>query len=69
MRHFALAKDRLKPEWIIEWLKDPQTLLPGTKMPSYYDPQYFDDAGPDDVLDGDENEQIRVLRDYIYTIK
>jgi cytochrome c2 len=67
--NFALAKDRLKPDWIVEWMKDPQTLLPGTKMPTFYDPLYFENSGPDDVLDGDENEQIRVLRDYIYTIK
>jgi cbb3-type cytochrome oxidase cytochrome c subunit len=67
--NFALAKDRLKPDWIIDWIMDPQSLMPGTKMPTYFDEEYFEYAGPDDILDGDEHEQIRVLRDYILTIK
>lgn len=67
--NFALAKDRLKPLWMIEWIKDPQALLPGTKMPSFYDPdpEYFHESGPEKILDGDEEKQIRVLRDYILT--
>ncbi len=65
---FALAKRRLKPDWIIKWLKNPQALLPGTKMPTFFDPSYFDQSGPDDILKGDENEQIRVLRDYLLTL-
>jgi cytochrome c2 len=66
--NFALAKDRLKRDWIVEWLKNPQALLPGTKMPTYFDPQYFDVSGPDDILDGDESVQIKALRDYIMTL-
>lgn len=66
--NFALAKSRLKPQWIIEWLKNPQDLLPGTKMPTYFDPAYFEASGPDDVLGGDEHEQIRVLRNYLMTL-
>ncbi len=65
---FALARTRLKPEWVIEWLYDPQQLLPGTKMPTYFDAEYFDESGPDDILDGDEHKHIVALRDYIYTI-
>ncbi len=67
--NFALAKERLKPNWIIDWIMDPQSLLPGTKMPTYFDKEYFEFAGPDDILDGDEHEQIRVLRDYLLTIE
>jgi len=65
---FTLAKTRLKPEWIIQWIKDPQGLLPGTKMPNYFDPDGFDISGPDDILDGDEHYQIRVLRNYLLTL-
>lgn len=65
---FALAKKRLKPKWIIEWLHDPQALLPGTKMPTYFDPQNFASSGPEDVLGGDEEKQIKVLRDYLLTL-
>lgn len=66
--NFALAKTRLKPEWIAQWLHDPQALQPGTKMPTYYDPRSFENAGPEDILNGDENAQIRALRDYLMTI-
>ncbi len=64
----ALAKTRLKPAWIIKWIKNPAAVMPGTKMPTFFDPGSFDTSGPDDVLKGDENEQIRVLRDYILTL-
>ena len=60
---FALAAARLKPQWIIDWIADPQALLPGTRMPTFY-PQ----ATPRDILGGDADHQIRVLRDYILTI-
>ncbi len=64
----ALAHSRLKPSWIIEWMKDPQKLLPGTKMPTYFDPATFDSSGPDDLLDGDEMKQIKALRNYILSL-
>jgi len=66
--NFDLAQKRLKPEWIIEWLNNPQDLLPGTKMPTYFDPDNFDISGPDDLLEGDENLQIQALRDYIMNL-
>jgi len=66
--NFALAKKRLKPQWISGWIKDPQSLLPGTKMPNFYDPQAFDGSGPEDILNGDENKQIEVLRNFLLTL-
>ena len=32
----ALAADRLRPDWINGWIKDPQSLQPGTNMPQFY---------------------------------
>jgi mono/diheme cytochrome c family protein len=58
----TLARHRLNPSWIIRWLKDPQKVQPGTKMPSFYP------GGPDDVLGGKEDLQIEALRDYIMTL-
>jgi mono/diheme cytochrome c family protein len=58
----ALARQRLNPNWLIKWLKDPQKVQPGTKMPSFYP------GGPDDVLGGKEDRQIEALRDYIMTL-
>lgn len=66
--NFALAKERLKPEWIIKWLLDPAALLPGTKMPTYFDPNSFNESGPPNIFNGDENIQIRMLRNYLLTI-
>lgn len=63
--NLALASKRLKPDWILEWIKNPPALLPGTKMPVFFDPENFADAGPPDLLDGDENRQIKALRDYL----
>ncbi len=32
--NFLLAKERLKPEWVNQWILDPQAISPGTSMPS-----------------------------------
>lgn len=66
--NFALAKSRLKPGWLEEWIKNPQALSPGTKMPNFFDPQNLETSGPEDILGGDENAQIRALRNYILTL-
>ncbi len=66
--NLALAKDRLKPEWIITWLTDPSALLPGTKMPTFFDPKNFETAGPEDIFGGDEHMQLKMLRNFILTI-
>ena len=55
----SLAKRRLRPVWIAKWLKDPQKVQPGTKMPSYYP------GGPDDVFGGKEDRQIQAITDYL----
>src|SRR5262249_12113789 len=60
----AMAHVRLNPEWIIKWLHDPQKVMPGTKMPSFFtDPEGH--SGPPDILAGSDEAQIRPLRDYI----
>jgi len=65
--NLALAHARLKPDWILEWIRDPQALLPGTKMPQFYaDPDNPD--GPEDILGGDDDAQMRALRDYVVSI-
>ncbi len=61
----ALAKTRLRPDWIIKWLKDPQKIQPGTKMPTFFADQ---ESGPEDILGGDEERQIRALTDYLMTL-
>jgi len=58
----TLARQRLNPNWILKWLKDPQKVQPGTKMPSFYP------GGPDNILGGKEDQQIEALRDYLVTL-
>jgi mono/diheme cytochrome c family protein len=58
----ALAHARLNPDWVIKWLHDPQKVMPGTKMPSFFP------GGPPDVLGGDDEAQIRALRDYVMSL-
>lgn len=65
---FAMSLGRLKTDWVLEWLYGPQKLMPGTKMPTYFEEQYFADSGPDDILGGDEHKQIAALRNYVFAI-
>jgi len=58
----TLARQRLNPNWILKWIKDPQKIQPGTKMPSFYP------GGPDNILGGKEDLQIEALRDYLMSI-
>jgi mono/diheme cytochrome c family protein len=58
----ALAHARLNPDWITKWIADPQKVMPGTKMPSFYP------GGPPDVLGGNDEAQMRALRDYIISL-
>jgi mono/diheme cytochrome c family protein len=64
--NFLLAKERLRPDWIPLWLKNPQALMDGTRMPSFWD--FTDEAhptSPSKLLGGDAKAQIDALRDYL----
>lgn len=59
------ARDRLKPEWIVEWLADPNALQEGTRMPTFFP----DGQSPlPDVLGGDAKRQMMAIRDYVISI-
>jgi mono/diheme cytochrome c family protein len=64
----ALARHRLNPDWILAWLRNPSALMPGTKMPTFYNLDDNVPDGPEDVLGGDEKMQIEALRDYVLTL-
>jgi len=36
--NLTLTKERLRPEWLVEWFINPQDVMPGTKMPAPYIP-------------------------------
>jgi len=59
------ARDRLKPEWIVDWLADPNKLQEGTRMPTFFP----DGQSPlPEVLGGDARKQMTAIRDYVISI-
>ncbi len=60
------AKKRLRTTWIEAWIKNPQSFLPYTSMPAFWD----DGSGNlipavDGVLDNDPQRQIQAIRKYV----
>jgi mono/diheme cytochrome c family protein len=63
---FLLAPDRLNPDWVYNWIANPQALQPGTKMPAFY-PDIAESLP--NILDGNSDRQIEALRDYLMNIR
>jgi cytochrome c len=61
---FLLAKNRLRPDWIPLWLRNPNALMEGTRMPSFWDPEPSADA-PHKAFGGDKQAQMEALRDLL----
>ncbi len=61
-----MASDRLQPEWILQWLKKPSEILPGTRMPAFW-PDYPKSFYP--AFNADAEAQIRAIRDHLLTFK
>ena len=75
--NLALTKERLRPEWVMEWLRDPQKIIPGTKMPKPYIPAPDELTSSDAseiygkdliLLAGNEDVMLKGLNDYVYAI-
>lgn len=69
--HLQNVKARLQGEWMIDWLKDPNAIMPGTRMPQHWfneDP--LDAKSPrlpvGSYFEADANKQIEAMRDYLY---
>jgi mono/diheme cytochrome c family protein len=61
-----MASERLRPDWILEWLKKPSAIQPGTRMPAFwpdFPKSYFPELG------GDAERQIRAIRDHLMTLR
>ena len=61
-----MAPERLNPDWILQWLKRPSDILPGTRMPAFW-PDYPKSFYPH--LGGSGEDQIRAIRDYLLTFR
>ncbi|MGE4618702.1 MAG: PA14 domain-containing protein [Planctomycetota bacterium] len=58
----AIMASRLQPRWFAEYMKDPQSKRPGTRMPTFW----FDDVSLfPDLLAGDTDAQIESLWTYL----
>lgn len=56
------AGRRLLSGWVVRWLRNPQKMMAGTKMPSFFED---DESGPEDILGGDETKQIFAITEYM----
>src|SRR5262245_9052223 len=61
-----MSSERLNPDWVLDWLKKPSDILPGTRMPAFW-PDYPKSYYPH--LDGSAEAQIRAIRDYLLTFR
>jgi mono/diheme cytochrome c family protein len=72
-----MAAERLNPDWIMAWLRNPATILPGTRMPSFwpdhpksmYTRQVKGFEWMPDAFSGDAEAQIRAIRDHLLTFR
>ncbi len=63
--NLALAHERLKPQWIVDWIIDPQKLQPGTRMPTFF----YEGVAPDgETLGGNVEEQAKALKTHIWSL-
>lgn len=55
----TLLPNRLRYEWVARWLKNPDALMPGTRMPGFF----YADGQP---MFENADEQISAVRDYLF---
>ncbi len=61
-----MAHERLQADWILNWLREPSAILPGTRMPAFWPDHpksYYTQLG------GDAEAQMRAIRDYLLTFR
>jgi mono/diheme cytochrome c family protein len=61
-----MAFERLQPDWILDWLRAPAAIVPGTRMPAFW-PEAPKSYYPH--LGGDAEAQIRAIRDHLLTFR
>jgi len=57
----TMAATRLRHDWIAKWLRDPQSLMPGTRMPGFF----FSDDQP---LYPDSEQRLDAVREYVLSL-
>ena len=74
--NLVLTKNRLRPEWLLEFFSNPQDIMPGTKMPAPYIPTEEPVADiltnwgkPVANMNGDSTKLYQGLVDYLWGLK
>ncbi len=62
--NLQLAHERLRPDWVLEWIADPQKIFPGTRMPAFFAPGQPNPFP--NILGGDSKKQIQAIRDHLF---
>jgi cytochrome c2 len=66
-----MARERLQPDWILDWLRAPLEIQPGTRMPmfwtAYPESESAFDLAAYPQFNGDAVAQIQAIRDYMLT--
>ncbi len=61
-----MARERLQPDWIVDWLRAPLEIQPGTRMPMFWTDF---PTSPYPQLDSDGPRQLEAIRDYMLTFE
>jgi mono/diheme cytochrome c family protein len=61
-----MSIERLQPEWILDWLKNPARILPGTRMPAFW-PDFPKSFYPQ--FGGSAEAQILAIRNHLLTLR
>ena len=63
----AKVPERLRAEWLGQWLADPGRIATGTRMPANFPVDPKENAFPE-ILGGDQKKQIEAVRAYLLTL-
>jgi cytochrome c2 len=63
----ARVPERLRADWIAQWLSDPGKIQPGTRMPANFPVNPSENAYPE-ILGGDQKMQIAAVRAYLLSL-
>lgn len=64
----SLAKTRLKADWLIDWMKDPQSFQKGTAMPQAWPIAGGQHMAVPGYAGDDAEKQIQLVRDYLISL-
>ena len=61
--NLQVGHERLRPQWVLDWLLDPQGIMPGTRMPLFFQ---NGETPFTDILGGSTQAQIEAMRDHLF---